>query len=472
MAVIHRRRPLSWAYLPALGVLLVSCSDPTKLDPLTEGAPETPRATSVVVSPDSLTFSSLGATEQLTATVRDQNNQTMSTATVTWQSSNPSVATVDGTGLVTSVADGSATITATAGSASGSAMVTVADACNAIPDTATLGSNPGELSTTDCQLDSGNFVDFYTLELANDATLQIDLTSGDFDAFLTLFDDQANNIASDDDSGGSLNSRIVIDLQHGTYVLGVTSVTAVVTATTGSYVLDIAAVGCPSVGALSLGSFEFGTLTDVDCLDAGGFFNDSWTLSVDQTSRVQADLISGDFDAWLIVLDETGAIVAEENDSHSTGDAQYDLSAHIDMTLDPGTYEVLVSTFGVGEVGSYQLNVGPGLPCAEESLINSGVASALVASLEDTDCLNGQFFADAYAVRVPSTGTVTFDLTSGAFDTFLTLYDPAGNIIGSDDDGGAGTDSRISMTLAAGWYVIEASSFTEGTTGEYTLSVN
>ena len=71
-------------------------------------------------------LTALGATVQLSAEVRDQNGQVMAGATVTWASSNAAVATVGASGLVTAVANGSATITATAGSVSGSAIVSVA----------------------------------------------------------------------------------------------------------------------------------------------------------------------------------------------------------------------------------------------------------------------------------------------------------------------------------------------------------
>ena len=75
----------------------------------------TPVATSITLSATSLSFSSLGETSQLSATVKDQNGATMSGASVTWSSSSASIATVSSTGLVTSVADGTATITATSG---------------------------------------------------------------------------------------------------------------------------------------------------------------------------------------------------------------------------------------------------------------------------------------------------------------------------------------------------------------------
>ena len=62
---------------------------------------------------------SLGETVQLVATVQDQNGQTMSGATVTWSSGDPSVATVDTAGLVTAAENGTTTVTASASSASG-----------------------------------------------------------------------------------------------------------------------------------------------------------------------------------------------------------------------------------------------------------------------------------------------------------------------------------------------------------------
>ena len=74
----------------------------------------------------------MGATEQLTAEVRDQNGQAMAGAAVTWSSGSATVATVGGSGLVTAAGNGTATITATAGSASGTATVTVAQEVSAV----------------------------------------------------------------------------------------------------------------------------------------------------------------------------------------------------------------------------------------------------------------------------------------------------------------------------------------------------
>lgn len=108
-------------------LLLAACGDGGGSTPTapTTPTPPTPVATSITLSATSLSFSSLGETSQLTATVKDQNGATMSGASVTWATSAASVATVSSSGLVTSVADGTATITATSGSASGTAEITV-----------------------------------------------------------------------------------------------------------------------------------------------------------------------------------------------------------------------------------------------------------------------------------------------------------------------------------------------------------
>src|SRR4029077_13121573 len=67
-----------------------------------------------------------GATVQLTATPKDANGNPLSGRVVSWASNNTAVATVNGSGLVTGVAAGTATITATSESKSGTSSITVA----------------------------------------------------------------------------------------------------------------------------------------------------------------------------------------------------------------------------------------------------------------------------------------------------------------------------------------------------------
>ncbi|MYE70082.1 MAG: hypothetical protein F4237_08550, partial [Gemmatimonadetes bacterium] len=124
----------------ALLVVAAACSD----DSTAPGQVPTP--TSVVVSTSSLTFSSLGETAQLTATVHDQNGQAMASATVAWVSADTDVATVDGNGLVSAAGQGATNIVVTAGStASASVGVTVEQ----VPHTVVLSAPLDSLAVGD-----------------------------------------------------------------------------------------------------------------------------------------------------------------------------------------------------------------------------------------------------------------------------------------------------------------------------------
>lgn len=78
--------------------------------------------TAVRLNRTSLVMAAIGSTSQLIATTVPAGG------TVTWASSDTSVATVDSTGLVTSIALGSCTITATAGRVSATCAVSVVEA--------------------------------------------------------------------------------------------------------------------------------------------------------------------------------------------------------------------------------------------------------------------------------------------------------------------------------------------------------
>ncbi len=81
--------------------------------------------TEISLNTSTLAFTSIGATQQLTATVLDQDGNPLSGAQVTWSSSSDAVATVSPTGLVTATGPGTAEITATSGEATGTAEVSV-----------------------------------------------------------------------------------------------------------------------------------------------------------------------------------------------------------------------------------------------------------------------------------------------------------------------------------------------------------
>ena len=127
---MSRNRTMIRVWVVVAGVALAAaCGGDSTTAPTPVPLPPDP--TPVPTSPTTVTVSPLtaeldvGETVQLAAVVRDQNSSVMAGATVTWTSSASSVATVDPSGLVTGVAEGTATITASVGDVQGTAEITV-----------------------------------------------------------------------------------------------------------------------------------------------------------------------------------------------------------------------------------------------------------------------------------------------------------------------------------------------------------
>ena len=101
---------------------------------------------SVTVSPATASVQA-GQTVQLAATPKDANGNPLSGRTVTWASSNSAVATVGGSGLVTGVTAGSATITATSEGKSGTSAITVTAPAPAPVASVTVTPAPASVPT-------------------------------------------------------------------------------------------------------------------------------------------------------------------------------------------------------------------------------------------------------------------------------------------------------------------------------------
>ena len=84
-----------------------------------------PEAFSITLDISSATLTEVGQTLQLAAMVYDIDGEAIPGAPVKWSSSNPAVAKVDETGLVTAVFNGTTQITATSGDARESARISV-----------------------------------------------------------------------------------------------------------------------------------------------------------------------------------------------------------------------------------------------------------------------------------------------------------------------------------------------------------
>ncbi len=105
---------------------------------------------------------------------------------------------------------------------------------------------------------------------------------------------------------------------------------------------------------IDFGETVNGTLDTNDCLRTGGAFQESWELVLANDITARIDLESAEFDAFLVLKDSQGNVIATDDDG-GTG-----LNSRIERVLAAGTYEIVASSFGPNQTGAYQLTVdGP-----------------------------------------------------------------------------------------------------------------
>ena len=119
-----RRIPTMLVAACGIGILLGSGCTGDVLSPGSRNVPPAPAVASVQVSPGDVTLP-VGQVVRLSARALDSTGSAISAAPITWSTSSPAVATIDGDGTVHGVAAGSATVTAAAGGKSSSVSVTV-----------------------------------------------------------------------------------------------------------------------------------------------------------------------------------------------------------------------------------------------------------------------------------------------------------------------------------------------------------
>jgi uncharacterized protein YjdB len=170
--------------------------------------------TSIAVTPSTPSVAA-GKTQQFTATGTYNNGTTKNlTSTATWTSSTTSIATVSSSGLATSIAQGTATITATSGTISGSATLTVTAAVltsmAVTPSTASIG-----VSSTQQFTATGTYSNGTTQNLTTTASWTSSATSI---ATIKIHTGVATGV-----SAGTATISASLGTVHGTATLTVTT---------------------------------------------------------------------------------------------------------------------------------------------------------------------------------------------------------------------------------------------------------
>jgi hypothetical protein len=348
-----------------------------------------------------------------------------------------------------------------------------------------IGSSvSGVLTNSDPTLGDGSHYKLFTFVGTAGQTVQVDLMSTAFDSYLYLRDQNGNAIAHDDDSGGNLNSRIVQTLPYsGTYQIVANTLRS---GQFGAFTLQLQAAGTQttvtSVAAqqIPLGASVTGVLSASDPTMADGSHYELFTFQGTAGQTVQIDLMSTAFDSYLYLRDQNGTALAHDDDSGGN------LNSRIVQTLPyTGTYQIVANTLRSGQFGAFTLQLQPtssqptvatvqplvtpaSMPTVGQIGLNQQVQNTLLQGgtswngkpihLYTFDCQAGQ----AFQMSILS-----------SWDNYAVIFDPAGNQVASNDDGGNGLNAQISYSCpATGTYRLGVTTFSASTsTGPYTMQV-
>lgn len=289
----------------------------------------------------------------------------------------------------------------------------------------------------------------WTLEGRRGQRLVIDMRSPEFDTYLVVRDAEGYVLGSDDDSGEGTDSRLRIVLpRDGRYRL---IATAFSQHGRGNYSLSAGTWSIPAVAgpgeaaSLAVGSSAGGLLEPGDEVGPDGGYMDRWTVDLRAGARVRAELRSDDFDAFLVVYAPGGSIVGTNDDGLEGSNAVVSFRAP-----SAGRYTVIATSFPDNPVvGTYRLDLieetGLFAEPGERATINAGETRE--GRLEPGDVMQGSYLTDTWTFQGRAGQLARIDVSSSQFDTYITLLDDTGTILGSDDDGGEGTNSALTQVL-------------------------
>lgn len=216
-----------------------------------------------------------------------------------------------------------------------------------------------------------------------------------------------------------------------------------------------------------------GSLSSSDPSLEDGSRYDCFNLQAGAGERIGVTLRSGDFDAYLAVVEGRNCpsnATAETDDDGAGG-----TDARVQMTLGAGPYSIRANSLAEGETGGYTLAVERLAAVRIPDPVYLGRASTQrVGDLTTDDpTADDDSFYDCYAFDVRAGQTAGIGMTSEDFDAFLSLHEGGAcdSEISSDDDGlGEGTDAYIEHAFdRTGRYSIRANSLISGETGRYGL---
>jgi hypothetical protein len=315
--------------------------------------------------------------------------------------------------------------------------------------------------------------DLYAINARSGQRLDVVMRSEAFDTMLEVFrEGEADEpLASDDDGlGEGTDSRLRFTAdQDGAYLLRARTLSG---PEGGAYTLSLTerppAGPAPRPGRIRVGQTVEGRLGSNDPESDDGLTYDAFAFRAREGQRFAIDLRADGFDPLVRIGRMQGGAFTElaMNDDGPEG-----LNSHLVFTApEGGEYVIRATPLNTSGEGTYSLSLAEGPEPAAAQAIEIG--ASVEGALGDDDGKSAAGVAtDAWRFQGQAGQRVRIEMTSDDFDAYLELFDENRVSLAQDDDGGEGTNARLTVTLPqTGSYIVEARSFSEAT-GDYALSI-
>ena len=273
----------------------------------------------------------------------------------------------------------------------------------------------GTLTTSDCRLTNGSFIDFYDFRGTAGQAILVSEASTAFDTYLFLLDSTGTVIDQNDDTGTGTNSRIPVDggvmtLPYtGHYTIGATSYRA----TTGTYTVTVDTDARCTLTPVAYNQAVNGALAITDCpinINDQPYYTDLYSFSGFAGQQISMSMNSTAIDSYLILHTPSGTGSLVDDDSGGSNNARIPASGMLTLP-ESGIYTIEASSSGPGEAGNYTVTVVG--PVQAPVTVNGKVLTS-----------DGRGLRNATVSITDSQGTVRTTTTSSfglfAFDNVLT----------------------------------------------------
>ena len=297
----------------------------------------------------------------------------------------------------------------------------------------------------------------YLVQVESGLAYQIDVMSDDFDAYVVVYLPDGSRLF-DDDGGEGLNARIVVEPETS----GEMRVIARSFSRTpvGNYAVEIMAFSTQPAEVRQIGpGMHFGNLGP----GSGSFEDyraDEYLLPVIDGQGLQIDVMSNDFDAYVVILHPDGT--REFDDDGGSG-----LDARLRTTArGNGFMRIFARGWRRDPAGSYTLEV------QEFEMVSVAPVPIQLGAHEgfvDFDSAEYEGYRGVeYELPVRAGETYQIDVMSDDFDAYVVVFHPDGTRE-FDDDGGEGFNARLLTTprtsgtmriIARGWRSEPVGAFT------------